>query len=97
MIVRFFRAITHEGKSEEFQSVFLEHVLPLIRSHEGLISASVGLPHEGSPNEFSMHMIWRDLDAIRGFTGENWGQAVVLPEEEGLLKETFVHHYVVAE
>ena len=70
MIVRFFRAIAHEGKREEFQSVFLEHVLPLIRSQEGLLSASVGLPHEGSPNEFCMHMIWRDLDAIRGFTGE---------------------------
>ena len=97
MIVRFFRAITHEGKSEEFRAVFLEHVLPLIRSQEGLISASVGLPHEGSPNEFSMHMVWRDLDAIRGFTGEDWDQAVVLPEEANLLKETFVHHYVPAE
>ncbi len=97
MIVRFFRAITHEGKSEEFRTVFLEHVLPLIRSQAGLISASVGLPHPGSPNEFSMHMLWRDLDAIRGFTGEDWSTAVVLPEERDLLKETFVHHYVLAE
>ncbi len=97
MIVRFFRAITHQGKSEEFQTVFLETVLPLIRSQEGLISASVGLPHESSPDEFSMHMIWRDLDAIRGFAGNDWGKAVVLPEEAHLLKETFVHHYVVAE
>ena len=36
-------------------------------------------------------------DAIRGFAGEDWNQAVVLPEEAHLLKETFVHHYVVAE
>ena len=97
MIVRFFRAIAHEGKSEEFQSVFLEHVLPLIRSQEGLLSASVGLPHEGSPNEFSMYMTWRDLDAIRGFTGEDWSKGVILPEEAHLLKETFVHHYVLAQ
>ena len=97
MIIRFFRATTHEGKSDEFRSLFLETILPLIRSQEGIVSATVGLPHDGSPNEFSMIMVWRDLDAVRAFAGEEWDRAVVLPEEAHLLRETHVHHYELAE
>ena len=97
MIIRFFRATTHDGKSDEFRSLFLETILPLIRSREGLVSASVGLPHDRSPNEFSMVMVWRDMDAVRTFAGEHWSNAVILPEEAHLLKETHVHHYVLAE
>ena len=97
MIIRFFRATTHDGKSEEFRSLFLGTILPLIRSQVGLVSASVGLPHDNTPNEFSMVMVWRDMEAIRAFAGENWDRAVVLPEEAHLLKDTHVHHYVLAE
>ena len=97
MILRFFLATTHDGKSEEFRALFLGTILPLIRSQDGLVSASVGLPHEDSPNEFSMVMIWRDMDAVRAFAGDDWDRAVVLPEEAHLLKETHVHHYILAE
>ena len=97
MIIRFFRATTHDGKSDEFRSLFLETILPLIRSQEGLVSASVGLPHDESPNDFSMVMIWRDMEAVRAFAGDDWDRAVVLPEEAHLLKETHVHHYVLDE
>ena len=97
MILRFFRATTHDGKSDEFRSLFLETILPLIRSQEGLMSASIGLPHDESPNEFSMVMVWRDMEAVRAFAGDDWERAVVLPEEAHLLRETHVHHYVLAD
>lgn len=97
MIIRFFRATTHDGRTDEFRALFLETILPMIRSREGLVSASVGLPHLRSPNEFSMIMVWRDMDAVRAFAGEEWDRAVILPEEAHLLKETHVHHYVLAE
>ena len=97
MIVRFFRAIVHDGKQEEFKTFFLDTALPLVRSQDGLISASVGLPHESSPNEFSMVMVWRDLQALKGFAGETWGQAVVHPDEAHLLEKTFVSLYFTTE
>ena len=97
MIVRFFRCTVHEGAQAEFRQLFLGSILPHIRAQEGLISATVGLPHGGSPTEFSMHMVWRDMDAVRGFAGETWDRAVILPEEAHLLAETHVHHYVAAE
>ena len=97
MILRFFRAIVHEGAHDEFRDLFAGSILSMIRGQDGLISASVGLPHEASPNEFSMFMLWRDMDAVRAFAGDDWDRAMILPEEAHLLKETHVHHYVVRE
>ena len=97
MITRFFRAIVHEGKEDAFRKVFLETLLPMIRAREGLISASVGLPHESSPQEFSMITRWRDMESLRAFAGDDWRNAVIDPSEAHLLKETFVHHYHASE
>jgi len=69
----------------------------MIRSRDGLVSVSVGLPHEQSPNGFSMIMVWRGMDAVRAFAGEGWDRAVILPEEAHLLKRAHVHHYVQAD
>ena len=44
-----------------------------------------------------MVMVWRDLDALKGFTGENWQAAVIHSDEVDLLKETHVYHYDLAQ
>jgi hypothetical protein len=44
-----------------------------------------------------MTMIWRDMDALRGFSGDDWRQAVIHPDEKHLLKETHLYHYITAE
>lgn len=97
MIIRFFRAIVHDGQQEAFGELFTETILPMIRSRDGLVSATIGLPHESSPREFSMIMQWRDLEAVKAFAGEDWRTAVILPEEAHLLAETHVHHYHAAD
>ena len=97
MIIRFFRAIVHDGRQDAFEAFFLGTALPSVRSHEGLVSAIVGLPHASAPNEFSMLMIWRDIAALKGFAGEKWQNAVIHPDEADLLKETHLYHYEAAE
>ena len=96
MILRFFRAIIHDGKQAEFKMFFLGTALPIVRSHPGLVSVSIGLPRPESPSEFSMSMVWRDMDALKGFAGENWQKAVIHLDEAHLLKATFVYHYDLA-
>ena len=96
-IVRCFRAIVHEGQQDAFQSFFLGTALPLVRSHDGLISITVGLPHEESPDEFSMTTVWRDLESLKGFAGEKWKEAVIHPDERHLLRRTHVSHYYLAD
>ena len=97
MILRFFRAIVREGKQSEFRRFFLGTALPNVRLQPGLVSVSVGLPSDESPTEFSMVMVWRDLEALKGFTGDNWQAAVIHPDEADLLKETYVYHYDLAQ
>ena len=97
MILRVFRAIIHDGKQDEFQRFFLGKALPNVRSRPGLISASVGLPRNESPNEFSMVMVWKDIESLKGFAGEDWRRAVIDPDEVHLLKATHLYHYNLAE
>lgn len=96
MIVRVFRAQVHEGKQEEFELFFMEKALPMIKSQEGLVAVTVGKPSEQAPTEFMMTTIWRDLDSLKGFAGENWQNPVIDPDEADLLSKTFAHHYELA-
>ena len=36
-----------------------------------------------------------DVDSIRAFAGERWEEAVITPEEEHLLRDTWIGHYEV--
>ena len=94
MIVRVFRGIVHDGKQDEFEKFFLETALPILEKQEGLVDVSIGMPHPLSPNEFLMVTTWRDLEALEGFTGPDWKQPVIHPEEAHLLREVFLHHYM---
>ena len=65
MTLRFFRVIVHPGYEDDFKTFFLGTALPGVRSHSGLVSVMIGLPHASAPREFSMVMVWRDLAALR--------------------------------
>jgi heme-degrading monooxygenase HmoA len=93
IIVRVFKATVRKGKEEAFETFFLETALPLVRGQEGLVSVTVGLAHESSPSDFLMVTVWRDLNALKAFAGEQWEMAVVHPDEEHLLEEIAVSHY----
>ena len=97
MILRIFRAIVHEGQQGAFRTFVLETALPLTRKQEGLVSVTVGLPRPDSPREYAMVTVWRDLEALKAFTGEHWNRPVVLPGEAHLLEASHLHHYEVAE
>jgi quinol monooxygenase YgiN len=97
MILRIFRAIVHDGQQGAFRAFVLDTALPLTRAQDGLVSVTVGLPGREAPREFSMVSVWRDLEALKAFTGEEWKKPVVLPEEAHLLEASHLHHYEVAE
>lgn len=97
MIIRVFRAVVHDGKQKEFEEFFLNQAVPHVKSQAGLIEMSVGFPQASSPNEFLMTMLWKDLESVKKFAGENWQQAVILEDEKHMIKEVFVHHYEKAD
>lgn len=96
MIIRFYRAIVHDGQQAAYQA-FLFGTLPLMFRSDGLSTVSVGLPHSSSPNEFSLLEFWRDMDAVKAFAGEDWQKPVIYPGEAEMLREVHVHHYHLAD
>jgi hypothetical protein len=39
--------------------------------------------------------VWADVESIQAFAGERWREAVIAPDEEHLLKNTWIGHYEV--
>ena len=96
MIIRVFRVVVQDGKCKEFEEFFLNTALPLVEEQKGIISVSAGLPRPETPNDFCMVMVWKDLDAMKDFVGEDWRSAHILPEEAELVRERSIHHYELA-
>lgn len=96
MIIRIFRVIVHDDKIEEFRQFFLNTARPLMTSTDGIEAIHFGLPLPHAPCEFSIVMVWRDLDALRAFVGDDWQVPHIHPDEEGIVKDRFLHHYELA-
>jgi heme-degrading monooxygenase HmoA len=97
MIIRVFRPTIHPGKESEFESFLAEVAIPLVSRQSGLVAQQVGKPRDPSSTEYLYVTVWEDVDSIRGFAGERWQEAVIAPDEEHLLKETWIGHYDVIE
>jgi hypothetical protein len=54
-----------------------------------------GRPRDPSSTEFVYVTVWEDVESIRAFAGERWEEAVVAPDEERLLENTWIAHYEV--
>ena len=95
MIIRVFRACVHAGMQAEFEKFLHEQAIPLLRKQAGILAIQLGTPMEHTPNEFLVISTWKDLGALKGFTGEKWQEPVIDPAEKDLVAETFLHHYFV--
>lgn len=93
MILRQFRVTIHAGKSDEFEALFRDQILPLVKRQNGLEWVAAGKPLNGEPNVFCMTMLWRDLESVKAFAGENWNEARVEPEEAHLISATQLEHF----
>ena len=97
MIMRIFQVTTQPGKEAEFGDFFHNTAIPLMRRTEGLVEVWPGAPRADSPNEFCMVMLWRDLDALKAFVGEEYTNAHILPEEAELVAARTITHYDLVE
>jgi len=97
MIVRVFRVVVHDGKRDEFEDFFRDTAIPLVKGQPGIVSVSAGVPRAETPNEFCMVMVWKDLDAMKAFVGEDWQSAHIHPDEAELVRERTIHHYELVE
>lgn len=94
VIMRIFRARVKPGRWADFDRLCREKSIPLMRSQPGLITLQVGRAMERQPNEFVLVSVWKDLASLKGFAGERWREAVILPGEAELVEEAGVQHFV---
>lgn len=95
VIIRVFRPTIHPGKESEFEGFLRDTAVPLVSQQAGLVTQHVGRPRDQSSTEYLFVTVWENVQSIRAFAGERWQEAVIAPEEEHLLKETWIGHYEV--
>jgi len=93
MILRVFQVTTHPGKEAEFGKFFHETAIPLMQSTPGIVSLVPGAPREGSPQEFCMVMVWKDLASLKAFVSEDYENPHIHPDEARLVKSRTIKHY----
>ena len=93
MIIRVFRPTIHPGKENEFELFLRETALPLVSQQSGLLAQHVGRPRDSSSTEYLFITVWEDVESIQAFAGDRWQEAVIAPDEEHLLKDTWIQHY----
>jgi len=95
MIIRVFRPTIHPGKESEFESFLRDTAIPLVSQQSGLLAQHIGKPRSASSTEFLYVTVWEDVESIRAFAGDRCQEAVITPDEEHLLKDTWIGHYEV--
>lgn len=97
MIIRIFQVTTHPGKEKEFAEFFHGTAIPLMKGTDGIVSVLPGAARPETPNEFSFVMVWRDLDALRAFVGEDYSNPHIDPAEAELVASRTIRHYDLVE
>ena len=96
MIMRIFQVRIRPGKEEEFSKFFYETAIPLMKGTDGIVEVLPGAPHD-DPREFSFVMVWRDLDALKAFVGEDYNSPHIDPAEAELVESRTIKHYALVE
>lgn len=97
MIMRIFQVVTHPGMEEAFGQYFHETAIPMMRETEGVVSILPGAPRPNHPREFSFVMIWKDLDSLKAFFGEDYQDPHIDDAEADLVQFRTVKHYDLIE
>ncbi|MBT8424635.1 MAG: hypothetical protein HKM96_09310 [Boseongicola sp.] len=93
MIMRVFQVLIRPGKEAEFADFFHNTAIPLMKSTDGCLQVLPGAARPESPREFAFVMVWRDLDALKAFVGEDYTSPHIDAAEAELVESRSIRHY----
>ena len=93
MITRIFRVQIKPEHRISFEKDFHDISIPLIQSHRGLVSVTIGRPTKWSPDEYVMISSWKEVSDLENFVGSNWNQPVIPNGMEKYVVQCWVHHF----
>ena len=94
MLIRVFRGTAKPGKEDEYAELVRTVSIPFIEQQPGLIACYTGRGIGLNADEIVMVSIWKDIEALKGMTGENW-EAEVIPDQAEVerIETCSVAHY----
>lgn len=97
-VVRIWHGRVPRAKAARYRAFLNARAVPDYRAVPGNIGAYVLEREEGDVTHFLTMTLWHDMDAIRGFAGDDVAVAKYYPEDEEFLLEyePTVNHYEVA-
>ncbi len=97
MVVRIWRGRVPREKADVYAKFLAERAVPDYRSVPGCLAVYVLRRDLEEAVEFTTLTLWRDLEAIRAFAGEEYERAKYYPEDRAFLLAfpPFVEHYQV--
>lgn len=93
MIVRIFRARIYQDRVADFKKMVQEQSIPWLKDADGILGYFAGQPFGTNEQEFTMVTLWRDIGALRDFSGDDWSNPVVTEDEAPLVEAMFAEHY----
>ncbi len=87
MVVRLWRGRVPWEKADAYARFLAERAVPDYRSVPGNLGVYVLRRELGEAVEFSTLTLWRDLEAVRAFAGEDYARAKYYPEDQDFLLE----------
>ncbi|HEY5984415.1 MAG TPA: antibiotic biosynthesis monooxygenase [Anaerolineales bacterium] len=98
MIARIWHGRVPIDKADAYREFVTARAIPDYRSVEGNLSVHILERAEGDVTHFITLTFWKDLDAIRGFAGDDVEAAKYYPEDSSFLLEfepRVTHYHVV--
>jgi quinol monooxygenase YgiN len=92
MIIRVFQAKVRLDKIAEFKRMVQEQSIPGLTSAEGMLGYFPGEPLSNDRREFVMVTLWREIESLKKFAGENWETPVATAAETLLVEEMTAYH-----
>ncbi len=93
MISRVFKAKIADGRYSDFQINFRKIALPLIKSHDGLLSLSAGRLPDDADHDFMLVTNWESLEHVKAFAGDNWQEPLIPSGMDTFMEEVWLDHY----
>ena len=94
MILRVFRARIPKDRVADFKKMVQEQSIPWLEKSDGMLGYFPGEPYGANKRDFMMVTLWRDLDALNAFAGQDWDNPVVTDDEAPLVEAMFADHYL---
>jgi quinol monooxygenase YgiN len=95
MVIRLFRGRVKTENLKSLDKLLADVTLPLLQKWEGLVCYHVGRPMAPDANEFLVLTVWKDLQALKEFSGEDWQNAVIPQQMAAILEASNLLHFSV--